>query len=117
MWFTRNGFRTDRILLQICSGWIPSSSRSGSSSSKLTEPPTVPGPEYIGPDEVEAAAEPMSKDMNGMPEFGWKGGAAMRRCWMFWPPAAGFPACGKATGGTLNSLAIGLEFGGEIRVL
>lgn len=87
---------------------MPSSSRRGSSSSK--EPPMPPGVEKTGPekevDGAAAAADPMSKDMNGrfvgVGRGGWNDGAAGRRVC----------APGKTTGGTLNSFDIFVVVGG-----
>jgi len=119
---TRNGFKIDFVFFQIWSGWIPSSSRSGSSSSKLATPPIGPVPPPIGP-AVVAAAEPISKDMKGIPEFdgrgGWNGAIGTRRCWMFPPVATGFPTDGKTTGGTANSFVMVVDVerkGNEIKV-
>ena len=111
---TRNGFKIDLVFFQIWSGWIPSSSRSGSSSSKLVAPPIGPVPPPIGP-AVFVAEDPISKDIKGIPEFdgreGWNGAVGTRRCWIF-PPVAtvGFPPDGKITGGTPNSLAMFFDF-------
>lgn len=53
---------------------------------------------------VEEVAEPMSKDMNGMPDpegrGGWNGAVGTRRCWTL--PLEGVPPEGKTTGGTVN---------------
>lgn len=67
----------DRVLFHICLVFMPSSSRSGGSSSKPAPIPMAPvGPNWGAEKEVEeaAAAEPTSKDMKGMPGFEDRGG-------------------------------------------
>lgn len=56
--------------------------------------------------EVDAEAEPTSKDMKGIgfDGLGWNG-AVGRRCVA--PVGPGFPPAGKITGGILNSFDIG----------
>lgn len=54
-----------------------------------------PGTVYIGSEEVEAASDPMSKDMKGMAELSWNGGVGTRRCWRLRAVGAGLPAGGK----------------------
>jgi hypothetical protein len=80
----------------------------------LAAPPRGPVPPPIVP-AVFVAADPISNDMKGIPEFdgreGWNGAVGTRRCWMF-PPVAtvGFPPDGKTTGGTANSLDMFVDF-------
>lgn len=70
-------------------------------------------PNWGAGNDVAAAAEPTSKDMNGMLGFagrgGWNGAVGRRRCATAAGP--GLPPAGKTTGGTLNSLDIGGKIG------
>ena len=102
----------DLVLCQIWPGWMPSSSRRGSSSSNEADPDT-PEVEIVPPkDPDDDAAEPISKDMKGMAEEedggrkGWNGAVGTRR-WLMFPTVGLTPALdGKITGGTVNSLVI-----------
>lgn len=100
----------DFVLCQISFGWMPSSSRRGSSSSNEADP-DADDVEIVPPkDPDDDAAEPISKDMKGMAEEegggreGWNGAVGTRRWLMF--PTAGLtpPPAGNTTGGTVNSL-------------
>ena len=102
----------DLVLCQIWSGWMPSSSRRGSSSSNEADP-EAPEVDIVPPkDPDDDATEPISKDMKGMAEEedggseGWNGAVGTRRWLMF--PTVGLtpPPDGKTTGGTVNSLVI-----------
>lgn len=106
----------DFVLCQIWPGWMPSSSRRGSSSSNEADP-DAPEVEIVPPkDPDDDGAEPMSKDMKGMAEEeedggreGWNGAVGTRRWLTF--PAGGLtpPPERKTTGGTENSLVIFVE--------
>ncbi|KAL4340945.1 hypothetical protein GQ457_08G011950 [Hibiscus cannabinus] len=100
----------DLVLYQIWSGWMPSSSRRGSSSSKEPEPDAadVDIEPPTGPD--DDGTDPISKAIKGMEDDGgregWKGAVGTRR-WLTFPAVP--PPDGKMTGGTENSLVISLS--------
>lgn len=100
----------DLVLCQIWSGWMPSSSRRGSSSSNEAEADTA-DVEIVPPkDPDDDGTDPISKAMKGMAEEeGWKGAVGTRRWLML--PTLGLtpPPDGKTTGGTVNCLLIFVE--------
>uniref|UniRef100_A0A0A9DGJ3 Uncharacterized protein n=1 Tax=Arundo donax TaxID=35708 RepID=A0A0A9DGJ3_ARUDO len=117
----RSGWRMESVFRQIWRVLMPSSSRSGGSSSKEAPEPTPMGPVKKGGAEEEAAAAATSKDMKGSglaaEEVDGRGGAKAGGGEAP-APGGGWRRCVgvdgvKTTGGTGNSFAMAAAIGEE----